>query len=73
MGQVKNFAIWLSECVYERNMSNEAIMSALANQYPDSDLDPVQDWVLEQIRVVRAHPQLYCGNGTEEHPPCMEV
>ena len=72
MGQLKNFAIWLSECVYERHMSDDAIKSALAAQYPDGDLDRACDWLLDQIKFVRANPQLYCGAGTEEHPPCME-
>ena len=69
MGQVKNFALWLSESIYSRHMSNEAILSALAARYPDGDLDRSREWLLEQIRIVKTNPQLYSGHGTAKRPP----
>ena len=69
MGQVKNFGIWLSECTNGRCMSNEAIISAIAARHPDCDLDSVHDWLQEQIRVVKANPQLYRDNSTAYQPP----
>ena len=69
MGQVKNFGIWLSECANSRHMCDEAILSAIAARYPDSNLGSIRDWLLEQIRIVRTNPHLYRGHSMANQPP----
>ena len=72
MGQVKNFGIWLSEYANSHHMSDEVILSALAAGYPESDLDCIRDWLLEQIRVVKTNPQFYPSDGSADRPPRLE-
>lgn len=59
MGRVKEFAVWLAECVYQFEMNDEEIISAcrLKDTYGDS-LDP-KHWLQEQIDTVRDNPQVY--------------
>lgn len=59
MGRVKEFAVWLAECVYVDEMSDEEILLAChqdtkANRHADR-----QQWLVEQIKTVRSHPETY--------------
>jgi len=57
MGRVKEFAIWLAECVYEDQMSEEEILSYIdldAESHPER-----QQWVEQQLETIRTHPDTY--------------
>ena len=59
MGQVKEFGIWLAECVSNRHMSNAQIWSALQSRFPVSQGVGIQSWLDEQISAVKFNPELY--------------
>jgi hypothetical protein len=59
MGKVKELAMWLAESVYIRQWSDYEIMTILTSRYPDIQKDGLDDWLHEQIQVVRENPQLY--------------
>ncbi len=59
MGRVKELAMWLAESVYILNLSDEEIMTALADHYPGIEQAGLDDWLREQIQVVKENPELY--------------
>jgi len=59
MGRMKEFAMWLSESVYIRQLSDDEIMTILASRYPDIQKDGFDAWLREQIQIVRNNPKLY--------------
>ena len=59
MGRMKEFAMWLSESVYIRQLSDDEIMTILAGRYPDIQKDGLDIWLREQIQIVRDNPKLY--------------
>ena len=59
MGRMKEFAMWLSESVYIRQLSDDEIMTILAGRYPDIQKDGLDIWLREQIQAVRENPKLY--------------
>ena len=59
MGRMKELAMWLSESVYIRQLSDDEIMTILAGRYPDIQKDGLDIWLREQIQTVRENPKLY--------------
>ena len=59
MGRVKEFALWIAECVYQRQMSDEAIVESVNLVNPYEQYDDINCWLRKQIQVVRNNPQLY--------------
>jgi hypothetical protein len=59
MGRVKELSIWLAESVYIHHWSDEEIMNTLAKLYPDIQQARIDNWLREQIQVVRENPKLY--------------
>ncbi len=59
MGRVKELAMWLAERVYISNMTDEEIMTTLSQRYPEIHKDGLENWLREQIQVVRENPHLY--------------
>ena len=59
MGRVKEFAMWLSGCVYWFNMTDEEILSVLKSQNPEVSQRNIETWILEQINIVKKKPQVY--------------
>jgi hypothetical protein len=59
MGQVKRFAIWLSDCVYQLQMTDKEILSAVKPLRSDTKQEEDNQWLLEQIETVRTNPTFY--------------
>ena len=59
MGQVKRFAIWLSGCVYQLQMTDMEILSAGKPLWSDTQQEEDDQWLSEQIEVVRNNPTFY--------------
>lgn len=59
MGRMKELAMWLSESVYSRQLSDDEIMTILASRYPDIQKDGLDVWLREQIQAVRENPKFY--------------
>jgi hypothetical protein len=59
MGTMKELAMWLSESVYIRQLSDDEIMTILASRYPDIRKDGLDSWLREQIQAVRENPKLF--------------
>ncbi|GAH41483.1 unnamed protein product, partial [marine sediment metagenome] len=59
MGQVKHFAIWLSDCVYQLQMTDMEILSAVKPLRTDTQKGEDDQWLSEQIEVVRNHTTFY--------------
>ena len=59
MGQVKRFAIWLSGCVYQLQMTDKEILSAVKPLRSDTQQEEDDQWLSEQIETVRNNPQIY--------------
>jgi hypothetical protein len=59
MGRVKELGIWLAESVYISHWSDDEIMTSLTSRYPDIQQSGLDDWLLEQIQVVRENSRLY--------------
>ena len=59
MGQVKRFAIWLSGCVYQQQMTDKEILSAVKPLRSDTQQEDADQWLSEQIETVRNNPQIY--------------
>ena len=59
MGQVKRFGIWLSGCVYQLQMTDNEILSAVKPLRSDTQQEEDDQWLSEQIEVVRNHPTFY--------------
>ena len=59
MGKMKDFGFWLSECVDQRHMSDEAIKSTFAARYPGDGTETSGDWLLGQIQSVKANPKQF--------------
>ena len=59
MGRMKELAMWLSESVYIRQLSDDEIMTILVSRYPDIQKDGFDVWLREQIQAVRENPKLY--------------
>ncbi len=59
MGQMKRFTVWLSDCVYQSQMSDEDIIEVVKSLSCDgiSEVDSV--WLSEQISLVRKYPPFY--------------
>ena len=61
MGQVKEFAMWIEECAFQRDMNDAQIISAACSHWSVNDLEAKQ-WLLEQIEVVRRNPHIYASH-----------
>ena len=61
MGQVKEFAIWIEECAFQRDMNDAQIISAACSHWSVNDQEAKQ-WLLEQIGVVRRNPIIYTSH-----------
>ena len=61
MGQVKEFAIWIEECAFQRDMNDAQIISAACSHWSVNDLEAKQ-WLSEQIEVVRRNPIIYTSH-----------
>jgi hypothetical protein len=59
MGKVKQFACWLSECVYRREMTNEEIIRVVKSQFGEDEKDVIDILLLEQLATVRNLPSIY--------------
>jgi hypothetical protein len=59
MGSVKAFAMWLAECIYLHQWSDEQIITSITTQHPDGQRLGVQIWLREQINIVKENPSLY--------------
>ncbi len=59
MGKVKQFACWLSECVYRREMTNEEIIVAIDGNFRCDEKEVIDIWLLEQLDTVRNLPRIY--------------
>ena len=58
MGQVKEFAMWIEECAFQRDMNDAQIISAACSHWSVNDLEAKQ-WLSGQIEVVRRNPIIY--------------
>ena len=58
MGRVKEFAMWIEECAFQRDMNDAQIISAATSHWSVNDLEAKQ-WLSEQIQAVRSNPQIY--------------
>ncbi len=54
MGQTKTFAFWLAGLIFERKMTNEEIIAAVAKLWNEP---PDRVWLLEQVKYIREHPE----------------
>ena len=62
MGRVKEFAFWLTDCVYYSNMSDAQIISTFKKSLAEDDSqDDTDHWLREQIEAVRDNPEIYRG------------
>ena len=59
MGRVKEFALWLADCVYQRQMSDRSIIESVNLNNSHGQHDDFNRWLREQIQIVRKNPQLY--------------
>ena len=59
MGRVKEIAMWLADCVYQRQMSDQAIVESANLVNPHDQYDQFNCWLMEQIQIIRRNPQLY--------------
>ena len=59
MGRVKEFAAYLSEQIYQREMNDREVIAAVKYVGDDSNRDDYDPWLQEQIEVVRKNPQVY--------------
>lgn len=59
MGRVKEFAFWLAECVYDRQMSNQEIICTVNSPWSETYQEEYDKWLSEQIQAVRNNPQIY--------------
>ena len=66
MGQVKQFGMWLAECVYSQQMSETQIVSAANSRWSVDDQTNGQ-WLLEQIEAVRCNPQIYGSHSSPKN------
>ena len=66
MGRVKEFALWLADCVYQRQMSDRSIIESVNLNNTHGQHDDYSRWLREQIQIVRKNPQLYeSSDGTD--------
>ena len=63
MGQVKEFAMWIEECAFQRDMNDAQIISAANSRWSIND-PATKDWLLEQIEVVRRNPVIYASHAS---------
>ena len=59
MGRVKELSIWLADCVYQQNMSDETIIACINSFSNEEQSDTIHHWLKAQIQVVRNNPHLY--------------
>ena len=59
MGRVKEFAFWLAECVYQKQMSDRAIVESINLVNPYDRHDGFNRWLRAQIHIVRTNPHIY--------------
>ena len=59
MGRVKEFALWLADCVYQREMSDKAIVESINLVNPYDRHDGFNRWLRAQIQIVRKNPHIY--------------
>ena len=59
MGQIKRFTVWLSDCVYQSQMSDEDIIEAVKSLSIDKTSEVDYAWLSEQISIVRKYPHFY--------------
>jgi len=59
MGKVKNFACWLSECVYRGEMTDEDIIEAVKSLSNEKNKEVDNEWMLDQINHVLNNPHIY--------------
>ena len=69
MGQVKQFAVWIAECVYVRRMSDQKIFESIPLTGSEQEQDPIIHWLREQITTVREHPDIFSQMVGECYPP----
>jgi hypothetical protein len=60
MGYVKEFAQWLAQAVYKREMTDQAIVFAVSG-HKNIEIG----WLKEQITAVRENPKMYRPLGTQ--------
>ncbi len=59
MGQMKRFTVWLSDCVYQSQMSDEDIIEVVKSLSSDKNSEVDCAWLSEQISIVRKYPHFY--------------
>ena len=59
MGKVKEFAVWLSSCVFQWEMSDEEIVSKFSQREDAKRMQDVEPWLKDQIETVRKNPEQY--------------
>ena len=59
MSRTKEFAIRLANCVYQYQMSDEAILHSFLDNANDHSSDENIAWLREQIQVVRDNPKSF--------------
>ena len=55
MGRMKEYAVYLSRLVYQQKMSDEQIINTTVTELGIESTD----WIKDQIKVIREHPELY--------------
>ena len=68
MGRVKEFALWLAECVYQWEMSDRAIVESVNLVNPHEKHDDFNRWLCAQIQIVRTNPHIY-----QPHDDCSST
>ncbi|MBC8508733.1 MAG: hypothetical protein H8D34_28080 [Chloroflexi bacterium] len=59
MSQMKNFCVWLAQCVYQYAMNDTEIVRACGLAVGDKAQATYVKWLLAQIETVRQHPEIY--------------
>ena len=59
MGRVKEFAIWLSACVFQWQMSDEEIIARFRQREDAKRIDEVEPWLKDQLKTVRENPEQF--------------
>jgi len=59
MGHVKEFAVWLSSCIFQWEMSDEEILSKFNQREDVKRMQDAEPWLKDQIETVRKNPEQY--------------
>ena len=73
MGRVKEFALWLADCVYQQQMSDEAIVEFVNLVNPHAEFDQLNRWLIEQIQIIRRNPKLYDPSDDNKSSTCGRI